>query len=109
MTIDIVRLLYSPKMVRLYPRPAAASRLHTCMQLTQFTINTRAVPQLLNNIKEAKEVLAAASPEATLIPTPNHLSRRLRRRRPRSRRRRPRSQSPRSAGLAVYSVPTCNA
>ena len=38
MTIDIVRLLYSPKMVRLYPRPAAASRLHTCMQLTQFTI-----------------------------------------------------------------------
>ena len=37
-TIDIVRLLYSPKMVRLYPRPAAASRLHTCMQLTQFTI-----------------------------------------------------------------------
>ena len=60
MTIDIVRLLYSPKMVRLYPRPAAASRLHTCMQLTQFTINTRAVPQLLNNIKEAKEVLAAS-------------------------------------------------
>eukprot|EP00964_Phaeocystis_antarctica_P085395 scaffold53922_cov57-Phaeocystis_antarctica.AAC.1 len=30
------------------------------MQLTQFTINTRAVPQLLNNIKEAKEVLAAS-------------------------------------------------
>ena len=39
MTIDIVRLLFSPKMVRLYPRPAAASRPHTCiMQLTQFTI-----------------------------------------------------------------------
>ena len=34
-TIDIVPLLYSPKMVRL-PLPAAASRLHTCMQLTEL-------------------------------------------------------------------------
>ena len=42
MTIDIVRLLYSPKMVRLYPGPAAASRSHTCVQLTQLTILTSA-------------------------------------------------------------------
>jgi hypothetical protein len=38
MTIDIVPLLFSPKMVRLHPRPAAASRSHTCMQLTQLAI-----------------------------------------------------------------------
>ena len=60
MTIDIVRLLDSPEMVRLYPRPAAASRPHTCMLTQSLPFNTRAVPQLLNNIKEAKEVLAAS-------------------------------------------------
>ena len=60
MTIDIVRLLYSPEMVRLYPRPAAASRPHACMLTHSLPFNTRAVPQLLKNIKEAKEVLAAS-------------------------------------------------
>ena len=35
-TIDIVPLLYSPKMVRLPLPSTAASRLHTCMQLTEL-------------------------------------------------------------------------
>ena len=54
-TIDVVPLLYSPKMVRL---PSPSSRLAQQLQLTQLC--TRAVLQLLDNIKEAKEELAAS-------------------------------------------------
>jgi len=56
-TIDIVPLLYSPKLVRL-PSPSSrlAQRLHNCMQFQC----ARVVLQLLDNIKEAKEELAAS-------------------------------------------------
>ena len=58
MTIDIVRLLFSPKMVRLSlaQQPPRGRTLAS----RSLPFNTSAVPQLLNNIKEAKEVLAAS-------------------------------------------------
>ena len=56
-TIDIVPLLYSPKMVCL-PLPSsrlAAAHLHATHRVVHAFL-----PQLLDNVKEAKEVLAAS-------------------------------------------------
>ena len=55
-TIDIVPLLYSPKMVRLSLPSSrlAAAHLHATHRVVHAFL-----PQLLDNVKEAKEILAA--------------------------------------------------
>ena len=58
MTIDIVRLLYSPKMVRL---PSPSSRLVAAYLHATHAVVHALLPQLLDNIKEVQEVLLAAS------------------------------------------------
>ena len=58
MTIDIVRLLYSPKMVRL---PSPSSRLAAAYLHATHGVVHALLPQLLDNIKEVQEVLLAAS------------------------------------------------
>ena len=54
-TIDIVPLLYSPKMVRLL----AQQQPRGCTLATHRVVHAF-LPQLLDNVKEAKEVLAAS-------------------------------------------------
>ena len=56
-TIDIVPLLYSPKMVRLSLPSSrlAAAHLHATHRVVHAFL-----PQLLDNVREAKEVLAAS-------------------------------------------------
>ena len=58
-TIDIVPLLYSPKMVRL-PFCPASSRLAAAHLHATHRVVHAFLPQLLDNVREAKEVLAAS-------------------------------------------------
>jgi hypothetical protein len=56
-TIDIVPLLYSPKMVRLLAQQPPRGFTLAC---NSHRVVHAFLPQLLDNVKEAKEVLAAS-------------------------------------------------